>query len=174
MQTAVASGVGVIGCWLLLGSALGCAPEAPPEDEVAATAELVSTAPVRTRHDLIQLMNSIERNMHQLDRLEGKLVGDFTALAAEAAKLDTAATALREAATAVASPAPQGLTPGGTGNQAALLQATKRMQEVQMSFNLQYLMLQQKMQDESRRFTLLSNIMKTKHDTAKNSISNIR
>ena len=28
--------------------------------------------------------------------------------------------------------------------------------------------------DESRRFTLLSNIMKTKHDTAKNSISNVR
>jgi len=34
---------------------------------------------------------------------------------------------------------------------------------------------QQKMQDEeSRRLTLLSNIMRAKHDTAKNSISNIR
>ena len=42
------------------------------------------------------------------------------------------------------------------------------------SFNMQYLGLQQQMQDESRQFTLLSNIMKTKHDTAKNSISNLR
>jgi len=50
----------------------------------------------------------------------------------------------------------------------------QRMQKANRSFNLQYLALQQKMQDESRRFTLLSNIMKTKHDTAKNSISNIR
>jgi hypothetical protein len=30
------------------------------------------------------------------------------------------------------------------------------------------------MQDENRRFTLVSNIMKTKHDTAKNAINNVR
>jgi hypothetical protein len=55
-----------------------------------------------------------------------------------------------------------------------LLDATKNMQETQMSFNLQYLQLQNQMQDENRRFTLVSNIMKTKHDTVKNSISNVR
>jgi len=55
-----------------------------------------------------------------------------------------------------------------------LLAESQKMQEMNMSFNLQYLAIQQKMQDESRRFTLLSNIMKTKHDTAKNSISNVR
>jgi predicted RNase H-like nuclease (RuvC/YqgF family) len=42
------------------------------------------------------------------------------------------------------------------------------------SFDMQYLNLQEKMQDESRRFTMLSNISKTKHDTVKNSIGNIR
>jgi len=42
------------------------------------------------------------------------------------------------------------------------------------AFNLQYHMLQQQMQDESRRFSLLSNITKAKHDSAKNSIGNIR
>ena len=46
--------------------------------------------------------------------------------------------------------------------------------DANISFNMQYLMLQQSMQDESRRFTLLSNIMKTKHDSAENSISNVR
>ena len=55
-----------------------------------------------------------------------------------------------------------------------LIADTKTMQEMQMSFNLQYLELQQQMQDENRRFTMISNIMKTKHDTAKNSINNIR
>lgn len=55
-----------------------------------------------------------------------------------------------------------------------LMQATKNMQETQMSFNLQYLQLQNDMQNENRQFTMVSNIMKTKHDTVKNSISNIR
>lgn len=44
----------------------------------------------------------------------------------------------------------------------------------QMSFNLQYLLLQTQMQNENRSYTAVSNIMKTKHDTVKNSISNIR
>jgi len=47
-------------------------------------------------------------------------------------------------------------------------------QERTMSFNLQYLQLQTQMQDENRRYTAISNIMKTRHDTAKNSISNVR
>jgi hypothetical protein len=55
-----------------------------------------------------------------------------------------------------------------------LLEATRQMQEMNMSFNLQYLMLQNKISHENRQFTLVSNIMKSKHDTAKNSINNIR
>jgi hypothetical protein len=62
----------------------------------------------------------------------------------------------------------------GGGSQDQLLAATKNMQETQMSFNLQYLQLQSQMQNENRQFTMVSNIMKTKHDTVKNSISNIR
>jgi hypothetical protein len=62
----------------------------------------------------------------------------------------------------------------GDATQSSLFQATKQMQESQMSFNLQYLALQNQMQNENRQFTMVSNIMKTKHDTVKNSISNIR
>jgi translation elongation factor EF-1beta len=54
------------------------------------------------------------------------------------------------------------------------MQATQNMQEAQMSFNLQYLQLQNSMQDESRQFTMVSNVMKTKNDTAKNAISNMK
>jgi hypothetical protein len=55
-----------------------------------------------------------------------------------------------------------------------LVAATKQMQETQLSFNLQYLQLQSQMQNENRAYTAVSNIMKTKHDTVKNSIGNIR
>jgi hypothetical protein len=63
-------------------------------------------------------------------------------------------------------------TTGTTGGSA--MDQMKGMMEMQASFNAQYLMLQQQMQDESRRYSCISNIMKTKHDTAKNSISNVR
>jgi hypothetical protein len=53
------------------------------------------------------------------------------------------------------------------GSQAELIETTKEMQEMQMSFNLQYLQLQNQIQNENRQFTMVSNIMKVKHDTAK-------
>lgn len=62
----------------------------------------------------------------------------------------------------------------GGNSQSQLMAATQQMQEMQMSFNLQYLQLQSQMQNENRSYTAVSNIMKTKHDTVKNSISNIR
>jgi len=62
---------------------------------------------------------------------------------------------------------------GSSGSQSGLLTATRQMQETQMSFNLQYLQLLSRMQSENRSYTAVSNIMKTKHDTVKNSISNI-
>jgi hypothetical protein len=61
-----------------------------------------------------------------------------------------------------------------TTSDAALYSVDKTTQEMQMSFNLQYLQLQSQMQSENRQFTLVSNIMKTKHDTVENSINNIR
>jgi len=56
----------------------------------------------------------------------------------------------------------------------SLLETAKQMQETQMSFNLQYLQLQSQMQQENRSYTAISNILKARHDTVKNSISNIR
>ena len=49
-----------------------------------------------------------------------------------------------------------------------------QLAEMQMSFNLQYLNLQNKMQGENRQYSTISNVLKTKHDTTKNSINNIR
>ncbi len=79
----------------------------------------------------------------------------------------------------VAAPSRQTARPTKTVQSAEALQdqlmlATKQMQEMNQSFNLQYLRLQQSMQQHNREFTMVSNIMKTKHDTAKNAINNVR
>jgi hypothetical protein len=60
---------------------------------------------------------------------------------------------------------------GGSGDMMSQMQ---QFSEMNMSFNMQYLALQQKMQSDNRQFTSLSNIMKTKHDAAKNAINNVR
>lgn len=65
-------------------------------------------------------------------------------------------------------------SPGDPSATAALAAATKQLQEMSMSFNLQYLTLQEQMHAQNRQFTLVSNIMKTKHDTAKTAINNVR
>jgi hypothetical protein len=59
---------------------------------------------------------------------------------------------------------------GGEGD---LLTATRALQQQSQSFNLQYLQLQESLQQESREFTTLSNVMKVKHDSAKAAIQNI-
>jgi hypothetical protein len=64
---------------------------------------------------------------------------------------------------------------GGSGSSMAdqhMLRA-ESIQEMNQTFNLQYLNLNHEMQGENRKFTTLSNIMKTKHDTAKATINNI-
>jgi thiamine pyrophosphate-dependent acetolactate synthase large subunit-like protein len=62
----------------------------------------------------------------------------------------------------------------GSGPSDKLRRAIEEMTEASQGFNLQYLDLQKQMQDENRRYTLISNVMKTKHDTARNAINNIR
>lgn len=69
-------------------------------------------------------------------------------------------------------------TGGGTPNASdsfnSMMDATRQMSEFQASFNLQYLQLQEKIQTDTRQFNLISNIMKTKHDAAKNALNNVR
>ncbi|MBI3178887.1 MAG: hypothetical protein HYZ27_04460 [Deltaproteobacteria bacterium] len=69
-----------------------------------------------------------------------------------------------------------GTTPGAgaPGAGGDMFTNMRSFQAEQMSLNMQYLVLQQQMQQENRQFTTLSNVMKTKHDTAKNAINNVR
>jgi hypothetical protein len=67
-----------------------------------------------------------------------------------------------------------GLSTGGSNSSSQLMAATQQMTEMNQTFNLQYLQLQEGMQAENRQFTAVSNVSKTKHDTAKNAMSNLK
>jgi hypothetical protein len=122
-------------------------------------------AVVETRADALELMIEADQDYQIAAALHDHIMADSKRLLQVA----------REAAVTVNSLVGQIETLAPLSNiEAQLVQATQQMQEMQMSFNLQYLMLQENMQEEERQFTLLSNIMKTKYDTAKNSIANIR
>jgi len=68
-----------------------------------------------------------------------------------------------------------GLLPvgGGAGAPGTPTNVQSLMQDGQSS-NMQMLALQQQIQDESQRFTTVSNVMRAKYDTAKAAVSNIR
>jgi hypothetical protein len=51
---------------------------------------------------------------------------------------------------------------------------TQELQEMNASFNRQLMQLQSELQHQARQFTLASNILKVKSDTAKAAIENIR
>ena len=67
--------------------------------------------------------------------------------------------------------APGSTGPAGPNNMFAQVED---MQEKMMSRNMYMITLQRDMQQMSEYFTTISNLMKTKHDTEKNAISNIR
>jgi hypothetical protein len=115
---------------------------------------------IRTRADAVQAMEQTQSELAEMDQHQ------------QAEAVTKAAGALKGG-----KPGNSGMVGSSSGSDSAsqsLMAATQQMQETQMSFNLQYLQLQESMQNENRQYTMVSNIMKTKQDTVKNSISNIR
>ncbi len=80
-----------------------------------------------------------------------------------------ASAAVRGARSAVGTATAGTTTP--TGGPAAM---GTNIQASMMQDNMAFLQLQQQMQSENQRFTTLSNVLKARHETAKNSINNIR
>jgi hypothetical protein len=60
------------------------------------------------------------------------------------------------------------------GGEQSAIDQMRAMQEQSQSFNMQYMALQEEVQQENRRFTTVSNVLKAKHETAKSAIGNIR
>jgi hypothetical protein len=128
----------------------------------AAPAATASTATSASRAEAMQSLDESSSSLQQLLQTHQKMMQ----MSEEQAKIFSALSKKVDDLSKLAAQK-------GT-SQAELMQATKNLQETQMSFNLQYLQLQNSMQNENRQFTMVSNIMKTKHDTVKNAISNIR
>jgi hypothetical protein len=120
------------------------------------------------RADVSQTVTQLQSDLTGLDRSHQSYREAAEKLSALYADLSRKVQAVVKASGAVA--------PGKaeTAALAGLQAAIKDMQETQASFDQQHLRLQQQMQNENRQFTTLSNVMKTKHDTVKNAISNIR
>ncbi len=57
---------------------------------------------------------------------------------------------------------------------AEIAKALNELCDVSRNSSMQYLQLQTAMQQENRQYTTVSNVLKTKHDTVKNSINNVR
>ena len=63
---------------------------------------------------------------------------------------------------------------GAGGSDNGTFDQVRQLQEQAQAFNLQYLALQEEVQQENRRFTTLSNVAKAMHDTNKAVLQNIR
>ena len=63
---------------------------------------------------------------------------------------------------------------GGGGGEDSTFDEVRALQEQAQAFNLQYLAIQEEVQQENRRFSTLSNVAKAFHDTNKAVLQNIR
>jgi len=123
---------------------------------------------IHTRADVGQAVDDIQSGLTSLNQHHESYRQAAEKLGELYANLNKKLDGLIKVATAVNS------SPASANTASQLMAATKQMQEAQMSFNLQYLQLQTQMQNETQQYTAVSNIMKTKQDTVKNSINNIR
>ncbi len=62
----------------------------------------------------------------------------------------------------------------GGGSGSSEVEAMRQLQQEGRKQSLQYLQLQQEVQQMNRRFTVASNLLKAKHDTARSAINNLR
>lgn len=65
-------------------------------------------------------------------------------------------------------------TVGGAGAGSSDMSNVAALQRESQAFNLQLLALQEEIQQENRRFSTVTNVLRARHDTAKAAISNIR
>ena len=69
---------------------------------------------------------------------------------------------------------PGGLAGSGPLDQREVLATTDRMQKENQVFNLRFVQIQESFARDGRTYTAISNLMKAKNDTARNTLSNLR
>lgn len=89
-------------------------------------------------------------------------------------RLSTAVNANTGASSGASGGASSSSSATGTTGTSDAAKETASLLQMGQDMNLQYLQLQESMQSESRQYTAMSNVSKTKSDTAKNSLSNVK
>lgn len=147
----------VLGFWF--GACANAAPAMPGQDDQA------KIEPPKTRQELDRFLDGMSADLGRMIQAQRKVMEAGVSIAGLFKKLHLDSKSLCDLV----------LKTGTEGrSESQLSKAARQLQETRMSCNMQYLQLQAQMQNENRSFTMISNIMKTKHDTVKNSISNIR
>lgn len=141
--------------------------------QIANSGKSISSADVLSFDGSETEYKELQKELMQLEKQKKVLLDRIEAFEAKqkafvirAEKLEAAYDGINSAAPIKPKGRAKSLAPAGS--------ASSQLKEMQMSFSMQYLQLQSQMQHENRSYTAISNIMKTKHDTAKNSISNVR
>jgi hypothetical protein len=119
------------------------------------------------------LANGVNVLMSGAEVATSVVAGPVLAAAVHGARADVVTTVAgvpTEGASA-ALPADAATAAAGGGPDLASVQA---MQRESQAFNLQLLALQEEVQQENRRFSTVSNVLRARHDTAKAAISNVR
>jgi hypothetical protein len=108
-----------------------------------------------------KLVDQALRALDDADAELGSLVALHRTMLAETQRLSQLAAQLSRAI------ADAEAEPGNT-------KARQQLAELTANLSLMQLQIGQKIDEQSRQFTLITNVMKTRHDTAKNAIGNIR
>lgn len=143
----------------------------PPTGVVAThTAARVTPAPARPFRQIVHASESaiVGGAEAAVQRLPGGPIVAAAFRSGPSPTLEgTATTMSAEGPTGTAAAGPTlGGTPGGSGVSGTLTQSEDQ--------NMYYLALQERISAEDRQYTALSNVLKARDDTIKNSISNIR
>lgn len=152
---------------------LGAADEARLKATIAQHQRVRSQLPTEYRAELDQLTELLKKRLFAAP-IRGDLLTSTGQTVGEMVPGLTKPEATSLAEYVLGGIAAGGVNDSTAGRSADSMNVTKSMQDTQMSFNLQYLQLQSQMQSENRAYTAVSNIMKTRHDTVKNSINNVR
>ena len=148
----------------LVSLAVGASSAQAPEAGVTSAVERSSNA--EAREALLLMHEDLQRDLALLEALYAETSRRNEELAARVYELE------QQSSDCISGIQARGDVAGTTGNATEDPKTTP--DKLNGSYNLQYLQLQQKMQQDNRQFTTVSNIMKTKHDTAKATINNIR
>jgi hypothetical protein len=123
---------------------------------------------INSRADLVQAMDEMQGDLATLNSSHASYRQAAEKLAGMYSELNTKAQQVARAASVVKAGKsdPASLT--------ALQQAVQQLQQVQANSSLQFQQVQSQMQTADREYFAVSNAIKAKSDTVKNSINNMR